>query len=348
MQRPLKVNDYYSRKDVHDIFSPDSTFTPQTGTWGLHGIVKVPERPGDYVFFVTYGSKQGEHEFDEEITPEGVLFWQSQPSQKISSPIIQDFIKHDDSVNNIHLFLRQEKRGPYKYYGRLAYLSHDSDCEEPVYFKWQILDWPLNNEEPLLAISRKTTDTTRSTTDKKTDLLEEAPIPNVGASRTGDSTKRFNEKKKQENHHSDDRDIQLGRAGEDLVLDYEKKRLIAADRNDLAEKVVHVSVVEGDSAGYDIRSWNLDETPKHIEVKTTRGADKTAFHVSINQVITSQRNPGAYCIYRVFEYDDASNSGKFFERTGPLDQMFELKPTKFRASVADATLASNSSSDMVL
>jgi hypothetical protein len=344
MQRPLKLNTDYSREEVHDIFDPDSTFTPQTGTWGLQGIVKVPERPGDYVFFVTYGSKQGEHAFDEEITPEGVLVWQSQPSQKFSSPVIQDFIKHDDSVNSIHLFLRQEKRGPYKYYGRLAYLSHDSEREEPVYFKWQILDWPLNNEEPLLAISRKT----EGATEQKKDLLEEAPIPNVGASRKGASTKRFYEKRKQENHHSDDRDAQLGRAGEDLVLGYEKKRLIAAGRNDLAGKVIHVSVVEGDSAGYDICSWNLDETPKHIEVKTTRGADKTAFHVSINQVITSQRNPEAYCIYRVFEYDDASNSGKFFERTGPLDQMFELKPTKFRASVADTTLASNSSSDIVL
>ena len=348
MQTSLNLFNQYTRKEVHDIFDSESTFTPQTGTWGLHGIVKVPERSGDYVFFVTYGSKQGDHAFDEEITPEGVLVWQSQPSQKISSPVIQDFIKHDDSVNNIHLFLRQEKRGPYKYYGRLAYLSHDADREEPVYFKWQILDWPLKTEESLLAISSQATDTTQSATEKKKDSLEEALPPKVAASRKGASTKRFYEKRKQENHHSDDRDAKLGRAGEDLVLDYEKKRLIAAGRNDLAEKVVHVSVVEGDSTGYDIRSWNLDETPKHIEVKTTRGADKTAFHVSINQVITSQRNPEAYCIYRVFEYDDASNSGKFFERTGPLDQMFELKPTKFRASVADITLASNSSSDIVL
>ena len=30
---------------------------------------------------------------------------------------------------------------PYTYFGRLKYLVHDRDREEPVYFTWQILKW---------------------------------------------------------------------------------------------------------------------------------------------------------------------------------------------------------------
>ena len=48
----------YERKDVHDIFVPDGIFTPQSGSWGIHGIIAIPNRPGDFVFFVTFGTEQ--------------------------------------------------------------------------------------------------------------------------------------------------------------------------------------------------------------------------------------------------------------------------------------------------
>src|ERR1051325_10060346 len=67
----------YSRKDVHEIFAPETPFIPQAGTWGLQGIIPIPNRPGDFVFFVTFGQRQGDHVFDEGITHNGVLTWQS-------------------------------------------------------------------------------------------------------------------------------------------------------------------------------------------------------------------------------------------------------------------------------
>ncbi len=75
----------YDRKNIHDVFDPDSPFTPSRGTWGLHGIIALPGRPGDYALLVTYGQEQGEHRFDEGITTEGILRWQSQPSQTLVS-----------------------------------------------------------------------------------------------------------------------------------------------------------------------------------------------------------------------------------------------------------------------
>ena len=57
------INRYvdYSRESIHNLFSPDTEFRPQRGTWGIHGIVKIPRRPGDFVFFVTFGQSQSGH-----------------------------------------------------------------------------------------------------------------------------------------------------------------------------------------------------------------------------------------------------------------------------------------------
>ncbi len=105
----------YSREEVHGIFSPDTKFTPQTGTWGLHGIVKIPDRDGNFVFFVTYGQSQSSHDFDESVTEDGVLSWQSQPSQDFANKVIKQFINHDETTNNIYLFLRTKAGRNYSY-----------------------------------------------------------------------------------------------------------------------------------------------------------------------------------------------------------------------------------------
>jgi Domain of unknown function (DUF3427) len=138
--RALELFEDYSREDVHDIFSPETPFVPQGGTWGLHGIVAIPDRPGDFVFFVTLGQQQGGHVFDEGVTQDGVLSWQSQPRQGLDDPRVRTFIQHDELKNSIYLFLRASRRAKYTYLGKLKYLSHDAERENPVYFQWQILD----------------------------------------------------------------------------------------------------------------------------------------------------------------------------------------------------------------
>lgn len=131
----------YTRQQVHDIFAPETRLMPQAGTWGLHGIVPIPRQPGDWVFYVTFGKRQAHHTFQEHISPEGLLEWQSQPRQSLSDPIMKSWIHLDANANNIHLFLRIRQPGPYWYLGRLAYVSHDTRKERPVFFTWQILEW---------------------------------------------------------------------------------------------------------------------------------------------------------------------------------------------------------------
>jgi hypothetical protein len=146
----LVLYDEYSRKEVHDIFSPDTIFTPGAGTWGLQGVIPIPDRPGDWVFFVTFGQSQGEHKFDEVITEDGVLTWQSQPAQALNDKDVQQWIHHNDIANTIYLFLRTSSRRKYAYLGRLRYLRHDPAKQLPVYFEWQIIDWVLSSDKQKL------------------------------------------------------------------------------------------------------------------------------------------------------------------------------------------------------
>lgn len=133
----------YTRQDVHDIFSPETRFTPGSGTWGLQGIVENPNKRGDFVFFVTFGQRQADHTFDEWITESGVFSWQSQPSQTFQDRRIQQFIGHDENQNSIYLFLRTQRAANYTYLGKLKYLSHDPDHEKPVFLYWKLMDWPI-------------------------------------------------------------------------------------------------------------------------------------------------------------------------------------------------------------
>jgi hypothetical protein len=123
----------------------------------------------------------------------------------------------------------------------------------------------------------------------------------------------------------------LGLAGERLVLEYEKQLLIKAGRADLAAKVRHVALSEGDGTGYDIESFTPSEEVKYIEVKTTSGAAGTAFYITSNEIDFSKEQHKHYYLYRVYEYEQASNSGKFYIIPGSIDASFNLAPTQYRA-----------------
>ena len=53
----------YSRTEIHEIFTPDKKFVEGAGKWGLVGIVEIPQKKGDFIFFVTFGQSQSGHQF---------------------------------------------------------------------------------------------------------------------------------------------------------------------------------------------------------------------------------------------------------------------------------------------
>lgn len=329
--RDLTLWESYTRGEVHEIFEPDTTFTAQTGKWGLPGIVRLSENDGDYVFFVTFGTSAVGHDFVEDITADGVLTWQSQPSQRLKTPTIERFIVHNDLTNSIHLFLRTKSTIPYTYFGKLGYLDHDPTREAPVYFTWQLMDWPAPPavvSDLQVVLSDPAEPTTPFAPAQGGLTMTDPPTVAAGAGGVGSSSGGG---KKATLPGQDARNAKLGLAGEKLVLKHERQRLEEAGRPDLAQSLVHVAVVEGDSAGYDIRSFNVDGTHRHIEVKTTRGPASNAFFVSPNEITFSTGHPDSYVLLRVYGYSYDTDSANYYELLGSVAEWFRLTPSEFRA-----------------
>lgn len=332
--KPLNLYEDYTREEVQKVFAPNDKFTRGAGSWGISGIVSIPNRVGDFVFFVTYGQTQGQHTFDEGITEDGVLSWQSQPNQTFNSPRIKQIINHNELKNTIYLFLRTKEGVPYTYLGTLRYLSHDSERERPVYFQGQIIEGsiPLEVCERIELVFQPSTETNSndSQTLKEGELTLTAP-PSYKP-RKGTSTSKFRARKVKDYSLIDARNKKLGDAGELLVLKFERNELIKNGRKDLAEKVRHVSQLEGDGAGYDIESYSLDGTIKYVEVKTTKGSSSSSFFMSSNEINFAKQHEENYYLFRVYEYDFATNSGKFFVVNNSIDETLDLTPTQFLVS----------------
>lgn len=129
----------------------------------------------------------------------------------------------------------------------------------------------------------------------------------------------------------DRRNSELGKAGEEFVVRVEERALLMGGRPDLMRKVRWVSRDDGDGAGFDIRSFDLETGRERlIEVKTTRGSARTPFYVTRNEETTSRELGDAWRLYRVFEFGPAP---KIFTVVPPLDQQVRLTPTTWLASI---------------
>lgn len=56
-----------------------------------------------------------------------------------------------------------------------------------------------------------------------------------------------------------------GQAGEEFIVLFERERLVRAGQRNLAKKIRHVALSEGDSLGYDILSFETDGRERLIE-----------------------------------------------------------------------------------
>ena len=123
----------------------------------------------------------------------------------------------------------------------------------------------------------------------------------------------------------------IGLAGEKLIMKSEKKKLREAKRMDLAKKVIHVSQEVGDGAGYDILSYDVDGSEILIEVKTTILKDKeTGFFITANELECARHHRENYKIYRIYEFNPNSNSGKFFHLSVEQLEKMRLIPLQYR------------------
>lgn len=162
-----------------------------------------------------------------------------------------------------------------------------------------------------------------------TDLVQSAPDPKavVDAPENEDDPRiRFY---KTDFVRRDSENRRLGRLGEEWVLDFERRRLHdEARRPDLARRVEWIADTRGDGAGYDIASFDGDESPRLIEVKTTGSGKQFPFLVTSNEVRVSKREAPRYHLYRVFEF---ARQPRLYILRGDLSETCRLEPTQYRA-----------------
>lgn len=127
----------------------------------------------------------------------------------------------------------------------------------------------------------------------------------------------------------DFRNRHLGKAGEEFIFEFERRRLASHDRSDLARKVRWVSQEDGDGAGFDILSFDRSGAERLIEVKTTCGGNTTPFYLTRNEQDLSVDRPDAFRLYRLYKF---SKTPSLFELVPPLSESVHLDPLVFTAS----------------
>lgn len=121
--------------------------------------------------------------------------------------------------------------------------------------------------------------------------------------------------------------LKTGFSGEQLVMDYEVKRL---NKSGYAERIEHVSLTD-DSLGYDILSFEEDGTYRYIEVKTTKTqiTSSGSFYVSANELKCAQNKN--YWIYYVVDVE--SDNPKLYLMKNPFENnQVHLKPISYKMS----------------
>ena len=130
------------------------------------------------------------------------------------------------------------------------------------------------------------------------------------------------------------RNRSLGQAGENLVMEFEARRLHALGAATLANRIEHVSKTKGDGAGFDILSFEPGGRERFIEVKTTAYIAETPFYVSRNELSFSTERADQFQLYRLFDF---RTQPRMFTMQGALDSNCTLDPVSYRAELRPRT-----------
>ena len=125
----------------------------------------------------------------------------------------------------------------------------------------------------------------------------------------------------------------LGKAGESVVYEYERRRLLVIGRKDLSDCVRWVARDDGDGYGFDILSFNgkADKAEQELwlEVKTTNGSAATPFYITRDELKVSKQRPDAFRIFRLYDF---RKQARAFCLAPPLEKLVSLTPTIYRAT----------------
>lgn len=136
----------------------------------------------------------------------------------------------------------------------------------------------------------------------------------------------------------DARNRRLGAAGEELVFESERNRLLELGRDDLAESVRWVARDDGDGFGYDIKSFlgvgNTPEEERWLEVKTTTGSITTPFFITRNELRVCDEHRDLFRVIRLYNFRPRGSGrlARAYRLKPPLADRVNLTPAVYRAS----------------
>ena len=196
-----------------------------------------------------------------------------------------------------------------------------------------INDYELEVESPVAEIGTTPVISEQSSGDKNTkpalvlpenidfsQVLVIPPVPKVAKTTTASGKGGAKKIDYQQRAQSNDA---IGKLSEDFAVAFERWRL--KDHPDLLKKLRHVSK-EDDSLGYDIESFELDGTPRFVEVKGTLGPMESRFFLSANELACAQSRGEQYVILRVAQLQKGPIC---CEIRHPFDGKLELIPTEY-------------------
>lgn len=155
-------------------------------------------------------------------------------------------------------------------------------------------------------------------------VLVDPPKPKAepSGSAKGGGPKKIDHKQKA---HANDA---VGKFGEDFAIAYETWRL--RENPELLKKLRHVSK-EDDTLGYDIESYELNGTPRFIEVKGTLGPMETRFFLSAAELACAEAKGEQYVVLRVAQL---ANDPKCCEIRYPFAGKLTLTPATYSVAFA--------------
>jgi hypothetical protein len=160
-----------------------------------------------------------------------------------------------------------------------------------------------------------------------TDIFVSPPALAAAGERAPDGLRRL--VRKFDPVERDYRNRSLGKAGEEFVVELERRQLSQADRSDLARKVRWVAAEDGDGAGYDVLSFDPAGRERLLEVKTTNGSARTPFFLTRTECDVAAERPADWRIYRVHLF---AKEPRIFTIAPPLEHAVALRPELWRAS----------------
>ena len=330
----------YSSFTVGELHTKLEAFE-RAGVWVPNHARDIPGPTGFsncVVLFVTLEKerKELEHKYDDKFFLGGSMFqWESQNKNTPDTPHMMMIIDGEPVV----LFARvhekiKSKSQPFTYVGQLGYVKHSypiDSKDNPVEVIFEVSEHQnpasdtlsdLYEWSPGIDPEDKPIDISRT-------ILNETSVPTSSGKAIAKRGKTRGTKKTNWAER-DERNRNLGLAGEKLVVEHEIQRLTDLGLIDLAKRVEHVAI-SSDGDGYDVLSFDDYGVKKYIEVKTTKQSKGTAFFISRNEVEVSREKGEQYWIYRVYALKGSSSKASFYALQGPVDKHFDLIPESYKA-----------------